>query len=826
MMGGNFPFPLGTGGEIMKNKLNVWMKHKMCPFGSDAVIIPYQRKKTREKILICTIFPEMALYESRKCVMIGLSNQTGGCIMGYQTLRKELRHFYLEILDEKAVEFNTICREKLDACCSPDMPGYELKALQYRTITDMAQPILFRNLPFYFELGTMGPRCDGCGNANKYHCHPHAGGWVLSHNQPMFQQLEPELLKKRYAQGSELLYLICGTFGDEHQHFVFNMRPVYQFGLKGLYERASQAREGASEEQLAFLDSACAGLLCLKDIGQRFAAVAEEKLAQEPENENYRMIAQSAARTPWNAPETFYEALNACAFLRTVLGSLEGVGYNTFGRLDVDLYPFYEQDVRSGRITEAEAYDLICKFLLIWDCHYDHDSEMVGYADHELENTYTLGGCDRAGNPVFNDLTRMFLQANREEKIIFPKIKCRFSSQSPKEYLDEVDQSVIRGTSTVLFENDDAVIPAWIRAGRTVEEARDYVVTGCWGMMTYGTERPDNGNYVNLLKPFEFSVHNQWDKMEKVGILFDTLDEADSFEAVYRITCGNFEKLFRERIRMQEGRKHWHRICPVPLTSVSLEGSLENRRDYTNLGTKYNDEQFMCVGFPNIVDSLLAIKKLCFDEKRYTLKEMLTAVRQNWQGYEMLRADALKCPGWGDGQDESCQLAARLNHDLASMLDRMKTAWGGKILLGHLTYTEIRFWGERTLATPDGRFHGDYFSQGLTPSRLHKIDSVTSVIRSMQCLNGAEMGGNNVINVILPSNHMSLEICEAFLRTLASSAVQCLQLNCTTREELLDAQEHPEKHQDLIIRVCGFSAKFTSLSVQWQNEILTRNFYQ
>ena len=145
--------------------------------------------------------------------------------------------------------------------------------------------------------------------------------------------------------------------------------------------------------------------------------------------------------------------------------------------------------------------------------------------------------------------------------------------------------------------------------------------------------------------------------------------------------------------------------------------------------------------------------------------------------------------------------------------------------LGHLTYTEIRFWGERTLATPDGRHNGEYFSQGLTPSRLKKIPYVTSVINSMAALDKTELAGNTVVNIILPES-TTLDLCEAFLRATARSAVESLQLNCVSKKTLLDAQKHPEKYPDLIVRVCGFSAKFTSLSPEWQEEVITRNFYK
>ena len=191
-----------------------------------------------------------------------------------------------------------------------------------------------------------------------------------------------------------------------------------------------------------------------------------------------------------------------------------------------------------------------------------------------------------------------------------------------------------------------------------------------------------------------------------------------------------------------------------------------------------------------------------------------------------MRIEATKCHGWGDGSEESCEFANRFNNDLYKMTQNLTGTFGGKVLLSYLNYTETRWWGEKTLATPDGRKSGDYFAQGLTPSRLKKIPAVTDVINSLARLDPSVIGNNSVANVILPSGKTTLDICESFLRAVAGSAVQSLQLNCTTKEQLLDAQKNPEKYPDLIVRVTGFSVKFTSLSKEWQDEFLSRNFYE
>lgn len=747
--------------------------------------------------------------------------------MGYEAYRGILTDYYWNHANERAIAFREKVWAMLDAACVPEMNGYERKTLQYRTIARECEPLLLRDCPFYYETGTLGALDDGCGRAGI----PHAGCWNYERSYHVFADRDPELWALRQRQGRNNLYLICGPYCDTRQHFIFNCKEIFRGGLRSIYESARKKLAAAEGETKEFLTAACEGLLALRTISEKFSAAAAKALeteTDEAKRKNLLRIRDAAAETPWNAPRTFYEALNVLAFTRTVCGAVEGVGYNTMGRPDVELLPFYEADIASGTLTKEEAQDLVARFLLIWDCHYSHDMKMVGYADHELENTYTLGGCDAAGKPVWNDVTRMFLRATREEKIIFPKITVRFSADSPKEYLDEADEDVIHGTSVILYQNDDATIPALVRCGRSLEHARDYLVTGCWSLVTNGDIMSDHGNYVNLLKPFEFAIHDRRDKMEEVGLEFQLYDDAKCFEDVYSITVENARTLLRERNRMTlRGKPFWPEVDPLPMTSSTMTGCIEKGRDLTNGGCRYTDEDYLLVGFPNVIDSLAVMKRLCFDEKVCSLRELLRAVRANWEGFEDLRLKAIACPGWGQEDPEILSLARRFHHDLYGIAQSLTALWeGGKIQIGHLTYTEIRFWAEKTLATPDGRRNGEYFSQGLTPSRLKKIDSVTSVIHDFAALDRTEIGSSNVLNLILPSDGMTLDLCEAFLRGAAGSALMCLQLNCTTKKDLLDAQKHPEKYPNLIVRVCGFSARFTALSPEWQAEVLSRNFYK
>lgn len=160
-----------------------------------------------------------------------------------------------------------------------------------------------------------------------------------------------------------------------------------------------------------------------------------------------------------------------------------------------------------------------------------------------------------------------------------------------------------------------------IRSGISEEDARDYIVSGCWGMNENCCGTQDGTNYTNLLKVFEYQIHNRTDMMKKVGMQFNAIDDAEDFEEVYKITCNNINTLFKERNRITAlGGHMWEQVDPLPIFSSLFGDCIKNRRDFTTSGARYNDECYMCVGFPNIVDSLLAIKTLCFDKKIYIEK--------------------------------------------------------------------------------------------------------------------------------------------------------------------------------------------------------------
>jgi len=202
------------------------------------------------------------------------------------------------------------------------------------------------------------------------------------------------------------------------------------------------------------------------------------------------------------------------------------------------------------------------------------------------------------------------------------------------------------------------------------------------------------------------------------------------------------------------------------------------------------------------------------------------AVRADWKGYESLRAEVLTMPHFGDNKPESNALAQRLHDDLYANTRDLKNERGGSFDMGYWVYREFKFWGDKMKATPDGRHAGDPLALGISPSRLRPISDITSAINSVASLDLTKCACISSMDILLPANGVNPLLLDQFERAFAASKLQLLHLNCVNKEDLLDACKHPEKHQDLVVRVCGFSAKFVSLSPEWQDEFISRNIYE
>ena len=736
-----------------------------------------------------------------------------------EKLRSELSDFYLHELADSVDALRADVYDKLDEYDrkNPGLNAYKLKAAQYKTIAESFTPHLFDHMPFYFETGAVAAFGDGAyGRGGR-----HANGWLIERNSHIVSDRFPEEYTLFCRAISDKLYL-TGPFSDI-EHTPIPMTKIFSVGLSGIYAEAKEALgRCTTDEERDFVEASIAGLEALKLIGEKFAAEARRRLETETDPENIRcftLIADTAARIPWEAPRNFYEGIETLAFMRKAMSSLEGYGFNSVGRPDLLVGKLI------GDESYDEMYDLMCRFMLIWDCHVDHEKIMSGYADYEYENSITIGGIDEDGNEVFNDVTKMFVESALELELIYPKLMCRFGSRSSEEYLKLIAKPLLESKNIFLFENDDTIIPALMSVGYSEKQARNYVVSGCWDVVIGDYNKPLCGEYTNLLRALEWTVHLPVEKLKADGLDFRPISGAKSVEEVYEIFLSNAKQIIDLKADYEAiGGSAWKDIAPLCLTSALMIDPLKKFRDISNGGTGYPREQMNFAGFPDVVDSLLAIKRLCFDEKLCTLDEMIEQCKNDWSD-EGLRHIAANSPAFGDGSDESNEFAARLNSDLYRLTRGLPTLFGGEYAIGYYMYTEVIWWGKVIAATPNGRHAGYYISHGITPTRLHEVKSVTDVLRSIKVMDLSKCAANSIANVILPSARIDEKQLCGFIRACALSGVEAIQINVVSRDELLAAQKEPEKYKHIIVRVTGFSCPFVMLSKQWQEEVLSRNYY-
>lgn len=700
----------------------------------------------------------------------------------------------------------------------PNLSSYKLKAAQYDILSENCELIVFEESPFYF-INNISPK------PGKY---LGAATWLSKRNLHIYKDANPEVWRKFKKQQELWLFLCCGPYTD-NVHFTVGMENLVKRGLEYYYLKILDAKKTAEGEELDFLLAAEHGLLAVKRISERFADIAREKLKtlkNELHRKNMQMLIEAAERSPWKAPQTFFEGLNACWIGKNVLGAMEGVGNATLGRVDYILYDLYKADLESGRLTKDEAYGLIKQFVLFGDRQYDKNETVSKGADQEEEMGFALGGCDPDGRPVFNELTEMFIKAHTELHCIYPKIHARFGTDSPEEYLKLIASEFASGRSVIGLSCDDGIIPGLLRVGKTLPDARNYETVGCWENKIPTKESMPGGNYVYALRVLEQSVYGPEAEYVDAGFECTPLDEAKNAEDVYRILRDNLVGLIKWRC---EAIGKYGRLAPkanpLCLSSALMDGCIEKRKDYTAGGGTYNENSCDLAGFANYVDAILAIRELCFERGEISLKEYLDAVRSNWEGYDELLMKVRSCPHFGDNCEKSKETARRLHGDIVSALEKIESERGGKFFLNYYVYREYFRMAKEMRATPDGRRDGEYFAQGIGVARCHTKDAFTDVVQSAYCFDAASYGTSS-LDLQLPYGKTHPEHIVMLLKTLAHIGAKHIQINCVSPEELIKAQKNPENYQDLIVRVTGFSAKFVSLSEEFQNELISRRIYQ
>jgi formate C-acetyltransferase len=498
-------------------------------------------------------------------------------------------------------------------------------------------------------------------------------------------------------------------------------------------------------------------------------------------------------------------------------------------------FPYYEADIKAGRITPGQAREL-CEelFLKIMTHNMRPYSNFTGAFNQRYEGSepVTLGGQRPDGSDACNELTYLMLQAAERSKASLNFV-VRFHKNSPAALYDTVADLHYHGTSSVSMMNDEKSIEAMMRHGFTEQDARGYAITGCVDMVAPGKTGGEGFSSILMCRVMDAALRNGDSKtlmgaIRGVGPRTGDPDTFDSFDQLVDAFAAQAAHAMRSivkasRIRDQLFAQH----LPCPAISAFMQGCMEKKKDVTAGGAIYDLEGVLVMNsIANTVDSLFVIKKLVFEQKKYTVKQILDAVDHNFKGYEQVRRDVLGVPGkWGNGNPECDALARRITDAVFNETYKYTTYKGGRYAPFINSMTSHTIDGRLSTATPDGRLAATPFAASCNPYNVES-NRPTGVLRSVAAIDFSHVLGCAVNIRMHPSaigaTPESRAKWGALVRTYFHMGGEQLQPTVVSTQTLRAAQQDPDSYRNIIVKVGGYSAYFTDLGREIQDEIISR----
>ncbi|MCI0130369.1 MULTISPECIES: choline trimethylamine-lyase [Enterococcaceae] len=563
-----------------------------------------------------------------------------------------------------------------------------------------------------------------------------------------------------------------------------------------------------------------------------YAAQLAAKETNPQRKKELQKISEINARVPAHKPETFWEAIQAVWTIESLLVVEENQTGMSIGRVDQYMYPFFKNDIETGRMSEYEAFELAgCMLIkmseMMWITSEGGSKFFAGYQPFV---NMCVGGVTREGYDATNDLTYLLMDAVRHVKVYQPSLACRIHNRSPREYLKKIVDVVRAGIGFPACHFDDTHIKMMLAKGVSIEDARDYCLMGCVEPQKAGR-----------LYQWTSTAYTQWPICIElvlnrgVPLWYGKQVCPDLGDVSQYKTYEQFEEAVKEQIKYVTElssiatviTQRVHRdLAPKPLMSIMYEGCMENGKDVSSGGAMYNfGPGVVWSGLATYADSMAAIKKLVFEEKKYTLEELNTALKADFVGYEQVRTDCLNAPKYGNDDDYADLIAADLIHFTEKEHRKHKTLFS-ELCHGTLSISNNTPLGQLTGASANGRKAWIPLSDGISPTQGADFKGPTAIIKSVSKMANDTMNMGMVHNFKIMSGMLDTEEGENSLITLLKTASVLgngeMQFNYLDNETLLDAQRHPEQYRDLIVRVAGYSAFFVELCQDVQDEIISR----
>ena len=640
-----------------------------------------------------------------------------------------------------------------------------------------------------------------------------------------------------------------GNISSGDGHIIMNIPKVLRLGMTGIIEEVQTASAALSSYDAiefgkrAFLEGSAIALRAVIRFAERYAAEAERQAAGASDagrRSELLRIAEVCRRVPVEPARTFHEAVQ-CAWFVHLVSQIESNGHSfSLGRFDQYTWPFYRADLEAGRTTPQQAQELLellwlKLFSIIKIRSWSHTRYGIGYPTYQ---NVTIGGQTNRGEDATNDISFMVLETIRETRLPQPNVSARIHTGTPDHFLMECARTIRLGMGMPAIKNDEIIVPALLEKGVRSEDAFDYAIVGCieaavpgkWGYRNTGM------SFLNLLKVLELTLNNGTDPATGIQLLpgRGDLTAFDSIEAIYDAYREQLRFYTRLSIEMDTvADLCLETMVPDAFCSALVDDCIARGKTIKEGGAVYDIISGLQSGAANVADSFMALKTRVFDEKALTASQVLESMAADFQnpGGELVRQRLLHAPKYGNDLAEVDAFAARvLNEYLAEASRYHHTRYGrGPIGGGYAGSTSNISanvpLGASVGATPDGRRAGEPINEGVSPVHGCDTGGPTKVLCSAARLPTIKSLAQ-LLNLRLSPGSLAseegLRRLVTLLKGFRNLKLWHVQFNTVSTEALLDAQRHPEKYRDLVVRVAGYSALFVTLDKATQDDIIRR----
>lgn len=598
------------------------------------------------------------------------------------------------------------------------------------------------------------------------------------------------------------------------------------------YKTDPQAND--KTEQLKAMDISCDAVILF---AQRHADLLDQQAAQTDDSDKaveLRNTADMCREVPANAPKTFHQAVQMYWFCHlATITELNGWDAMNPGHFDQHLTPFYQREVAAGTLTREKAKEILSCFWIKVNNHTAPPKVGITAKESGTYNDFTninLGGLKKDGSDGVSEVSYIMLELVEDIHLLQPGTSVHISTKTPDKFLLAACKVIRQGHGYPSVFNPDIYIQEMLRSGKSLEDAREGGCSGCIEVGAFGKEAFVLTGYLNVPKILEVTLNNGIDPQtgKKVGLETGAVNSFNDYNQLYDAFQHQLAYIIDMKIRVSNFiDTMFAKYAPAPFLSVLIDDCIAKGRDYYNSGPRYNTNYIQCCGLATATDSLLALKKHVFEDARFTMDAVLTAVSNNFDGEEIMRQTILnKTPFYGNNLDYADQVGVKLYDDLIDLIDgqpNIKT--DGKYHLNMLSTTCHVYFGKMMGATPNGRMARKSISDGTSPSHGSDRRGPSAVIKSLGKLDQIKSGGTLLNLRFLPSllkRDEDLKKLGSLVRSYFVQGGHHIQFNIVDSATLRAAQETPEDYKDLLVRMAGYSDYFNDMNGDLQQEVIDR----